>query len=87
MQQNTITVCVAGAASFLVDGTSATEDVVRVVTGLRLDLSERIALWGFFEGEFGDGLQSYAGGGGGDLAFAGSGQGEYNGRLGMKVRW
>jgi hypothetical protein len=39
------------------------------------------------EGEFGDGLQSYAGVGGGDVAFAGSGQGEYNGRLGMKVRW
>jgi hypothetical protein len=31
----------------LVDGASAAEDVVRVVTGLRLDLSERIALWGF----------------------------------------
>ena len=54
------------AASFLVDGASAAEDVVRVVTGLRLDLSERIALWGFFEGEFGDGSQSYAGVGGGD---------------------
>jgi len=75
------------AASFLVDGASAAEDVVRVVTGLRLDLSERIALWGFFEGDFGDGAQSYAGVGGGDLAFAGSGQGEYNGRVGMKVRW
>ncbi len=75
------------AAAFLVDGASAAEDVVRVVTGLRLDLSERIALWGFFEGDFGDRAQSYAGVGGGDLAFAGSGQGEYNGRVGMKVRW
>ena len=75
------------AASFLVDGASAAEDVVRVVTGLRLDLSERIAVWGFFEGDFGDRAQSYAGVGGGDLAFAGSGQGNYNGRVGMKVRW
>lgn len=76
------------AASFIVDGASAAEDVARVDAGLRLDLSERIALWGFFEGEFGDRTQSYAGVGGGDVAFAGSGEGQnYSGRVGMKVRW
>ena len=75
------------AASFIVDGAPAAEDVARVDAGLRLDLSERIAVWGFFEGDFGDRLQSYAGVGGGDLAFAGSGQGDYSGRVGMKVRW
>ena len=52
-----------------------------VDAGLRLDLSERIALFGFFEGQFGDRAQSYAGVGGGDLAFAGSGQGDYSGRV------
>jgi uncharacterized protein YhjY with autotransporter beta-barrel domain len=78
----------APAASFLVDGASAAENVARVNAGLRLDLSERIALWGFFEGEFGDGSQSSAGVGGGDVAFVGSGQGQnYAGRVGMKVRW
>ena len=74
-------------ASFLVDGASAAGDVARVNAGLKLDLSERIALFGFFEGQFGDRSQSYAGVGGGDVAFAGSGQGTYNGRVGMKVRW
>ena len=74
-------------ASFAVDGASAAGDVARVDAGLKLDLSERIALFGFFEGQFGDRAQSYAGVGGGDLAFAGSGQGDYSGRLGMKVKW
>ena len=78
----------APAAAFLVDGASAAEDVARVQTGLRLDLSERIALWGFFEGDFSDRTQSYAGVGGGDVAFAGSGNGQaYAGRVGMKVAW
>gem|GEM_PF-5578182 len=62
--------------------------MARVQTGLRLDLSERIALWGFFEGDFSDRTQSYAGVGGGDVAFAGSGKGQnYAGRFGMKVAW
>ena len=74
-------------ASFAVDGASAAGDVARVDAGLKLDLSERIALFGFFEGQFGDRAQSYAGVGGGDVAFAGSGQGDYSGRVGMKVRW
>ena len=56
--------------------------------GARLDLSERIALFGFFEGQFGDRGQSYAGVGGGDVVFAGSGQCQnYSGRVGIKVRW
>jgi hypothetical protein len=59
-----------------------------VDAGVRLDLSERIALFGFFEGQFGDRGQSYVGVGGGDVAFAGSGQGQnYSGRVGIKVRW
>jgi outer membrane autotransporter protein len=74
-------------ASFAVDGASAAGDVALVDAGLKLDLSERIALFGFFEGQFGDRAQSYAGVGGGDLVFAGSGQGDYSGRVGMKVRW
>ena len=76
------------AASFLVDGASAAEDAARVDAGLRLDVSERIALFGFFEGEFSDRSQSSAGFGGGDVAFVGSGQGQsYGGRVGMKVAW
>jgi uncharacterized protein YhjY with autotransporter beta-barrel domain len=78
----------APAALFSVDGATAAEDVARVHAGLRLDLSERIALWGFFEGDFSDRTQSYAGVGGGDVAFAGSGTGQnYAGRFGMKVAW
>ena len=76
------------AAVFLVDGASAAEDVARVNAGLKLDLSERIALFGLFDGGFSRRSQGYAGIGGGDVAFAGSGQGQtYDGRVGMKVRW
>ena len=84
---------VAPTASFVSEGASAAEDVARVDAGLRLDLSERIALFGFFEGEFSDRSQSYTGVGVGTIAFAGSGEGQnysgqnYSGRVGMKVRW
>jgi outer membrane autotransporter protein len=78
----------APTAAFLVDGASAAEDVARVHAGLKLDLSERIALFGFFEGEFSDRSDSYAGIGGGAGAFYGSGQGQnYAGRVGMRVAW
>jgi len=78
----------APAASLLASGATAAEDVARVHAGLKLDLSERIALWGFFEGEFSDRTQGYAGVGGGDVAFAGYGKGpNYAGRLGMRVAW
>jgi len=76
------------AAAFLVDGASAAEDVARVNAGLKLDLSERIALFGLFEGEFSRRSQGYAGIGGGDGAFYGSGQGQYYaGHFGMRVAW
>ena len=75
-------------AAFTADGASAAEDAARVTAGLKLDITQRIALFGFFEGEFSDRGQSYAGVGGGDVAFAGSGQGQnYAGRVGMRVAW
>ena len=81
----------APAAAFLVDGASAAEDVARVHAGLKLDLSERIALFGFFEGEFSDRSESYAGVGGGDVGFGDGGgnalANNYSGRVGMKVAW
>jgi len=78
----------APAALLSVDGATLAEDVARVHAGLRLDLSERIALWGFFEGDLSDRTQSYAGVGGGDVVFAGYGKGpNYAGRLGMRVAW
>jgi uncharacterized protein with beta-barrel porin domain len=51
-------------ASFLVDGAEAASDAARVNTGLKLDLTERTALFGFFDGVFSDQGQSYAGTGG-----------------------
>jgi hypothetical protein len=56
----------------------------RVHAGLKLDVSERIALFGFFEGEFSDLGEGYAGLGGGDVTFAGQ---NYAGRVGMRVAW
>jgi len=51
-------------ASFTIYGASAAEDAARVNTGLKLDISERTALFGFFDGVFSDQGQSYAGTGG-----------------------
>jgi len=76
------------AAALTVNGASAVEDAARVDAGLKLDLSERIALFGYFEGEFAGREQAYAGVGGGDAAFHGSGAGQnYAGRFGMRLAW
>ena len=75
-------------AAFTIDGASAAENAARVDAGLKLDVSERIAVFGYFEGEFSDRGQAYAGLGGGEGVFAGSGLGQaYTGRVGMKVAW
>jgi outer membrane autotransporter protein len=71
-------------ASFTINGAAAAEDAARVHAGLKLDVSERIALFGFFEGEFSDLGEGYAGLGGGDVEFAGQ---NYAGRVGMRVAW
>ncbi len=76
------------AAALTLNGASAAEDAARIDAGLKLDLSERIALFGLFEGEFSRRSQGYAGIGGGDGAFYGSGQGQYYaGHFGMRVAW
>jgi outer membrane autotransporter protein len=83
------------AATFSPVGASAAEDAAKVDAGVRLDVTQRIALYGFFEGEFSDRGQGTAGFGGGDRQF-GSGQNQgfagmqgtnYAGRVGMKVAW
>jgi outer membrane autotransporter protein len=75
-------------ASLTTEGASAPEDAARVDAGLKLDVSERIAVFGLFEGEFSDRGQSYGGVGGGEGAFYGSGQGQnYAGRVGMRIAW
>ncbi len=75
-------------AAFTVLGASAAEDAARVTAGLKLDITQRIALFGLFEGVFSDRGQSYAGLGGGEVEFYGANRGlDYNGRVGMKVAW
>lgn len=79
------------AAAFSPDGASAGQDAAKVDVGARLDLNERVGLYGSFEGVFADRGQSAAGFGGVDRQFgSGSGSGQlqnYGGRIGMKVRW
>jgi outer membrane autotransporter protein len=86
----------APAASFSPEGASAASDVARVDAGLKLDVTERIALFGLFVGEFSGQSQGYAGLGGLDGQSSGSGQVQsyasgqgqsYSGRVGMKVTW
>ena len=75
-------------ASLVLSGASAAEDGARVDAGLNLDVSQRLALFGYFEGEFSGRSQSYAGIGGGDAASSGSGQGQtYAGHVGMRLAW
>ena len=76
------------AASFTTEGALAAEDVARVDAGLKLDVTERIAVFGLFDGEFSDRSRSYGGVAGGDGAFFGSAQGQnYAGRVGMRIGW
>jgi outer membrane autotransporter protein len=51
-------------ASFTIDGAAEASDAAKVNTGLKLDVTDRTALFGFFDGVFSDQGQSYAGTGG-----------------------
>jgi outer membrane autotransporter protein len=52
------------AASFSLDGAPASSDVARVNAGLKLEVTKRAALFGYFTGDFSDRSQSYGGTGG-----------------------
>jgi outer membrane autotransporter protein len=52
------------AATFSPQGALAASDVAKVNAGLRLDVTERMGLYAYFEGEFSDHSHSYAGNGG-----------------------
>ena len=52
------------AATFSTQGAFASSDVAKVNAGLRLDLTDRMALYAYFEGEFSDRSHSYGGNGG-----------------------
>ena len=76
------------AAAFSGRGASAVKDAAKVDAGLRLDLTDRIGVYGFFEGEFAGRGQSTAGFGGLDGQSAGPASASaYGGRVGMKVKW
>ncbi len=80
------------AAAFAPDGASALSDAAKVDAGARLDLTETIGVYGFFQGEFAGRGQSLAGFGGLDGQSAGSASASasgqsYGGRVGMRVRW
>jgi uncharacterized protein with beta-barrel porin domain len=51
-------------AAFTIEGAAAASDAARVNTGLKLDITERTAIFGFFDGVFSDQGQSYGGTGG-----------------------
>jgi outer membrane autotransporter protein len=75
-------------AAFSGRGASAVSDAAKVDAGLRLDLTDRIGVYGFFEGEFASRGQSNAGFGGLDGQSSGPASGSvYGGHVGMKVRW
>ena len=76
------------AAAFSGRGASAVKDAAKVDAGLRLDLTDRIGVYGFFEGEFAGRGQSTAGFGGLDGQSAGPASASaYGGRVGMNVKW
>lgn len=52
------------AAKFTVEGAPAASDAARINTGVKLDMNETVALFGYFSGEFSDRTQGYAGNGG-----------------------
>ena len=51
-------------ASFSLEGTPAASDLARVNAGVKLDVDERVALFAYFEGDFSNRIQAYAGHGG-----------------------
>jgi outer membrane autotransporter protein len=58
-------VLTASPAAFATsDGASAASDLARVTTGFRLDVTNRVGVFAFFEGDFSEQGQSYAGQGG-----------------------
>jgi outer membrane autotransporter protein len=52
------------AAAFTANGASAASDLARVTTGLKLDVTQHVALFTYFGGEFSGQGQSYSGTGG-----------------------
>ena len=52
------------AVAFSLDDVFAASDVARVDAGLMLDLTDYAGVFAYFNGEFGDNSQSYAGNGG-----------------------
>jgi outer membrane autotransporter protein len=52
------------AATFSAIGASAAGDLAKVTTGLKLDITNRVALFGYFDGEFSEQGQTYTGNGG-----------------------
>jgi outer membrane autotransporter protein len=52
------------AASFSLEGTPAASDLAKVNAGVKLDVDERVALFAYFEGDFSNRIQAYAGHGG-----------------------
>ncbi len=70
------------------NGASAVSDAAQVFAGAKLDLTQTIGVYGFFEGEFADRGERTAGFGGLEGESAGSASGSvYGGRVGMKVKW
>jgi uncharacterized protein YhjY with autotransporter beta-barrel domain len=52
------------AAAFSTEGVFAASDVAKIDAGVKLDITENTGLFAYFNGEFGDNSQSYAGNGG-----------------------
>ena len=50
--------------AFATEGVFAASDVAKIDAGLKLDITENTGLFAFFNGEFGNNSQSYAGNGG-----------------------
>ncbi|WP_125461527.1 MULTISPECIES: ice-binding family protein [Rhodomicrobium] len=57
------------AVSFTAFGAPAAEDAAKVDAGFRLDLTDRIAVFAYFDGEFSDDTQIYSGNGGVRIAW------------------
>jgi outer membrane autotransporter protein len=52
------------AARFTVEGAPAASDAARINAGVKLDMNDTVALFAYFDGEFSDRTQGYAGNGG-----------------------
>ena len=56
-------------AALAPEGASAAADLAKVVAGLKLDVTNRVALFGYFDGEFSGQGQSYSGNAGVKIAW------------------